>query len=273
VDEAREIAAISNERLAEACRAHPDRFSALAAVGFDDAKTAVEELDRAVGTLGLKGLICNSHINGHYLDESRFYPILEAVEALGVPLYLHPNSPSNQMIAPLHEAGIDGAIFGFAVETSTHLLRMITAGVFDRFPNLKLVVGHLGEALPYWFYRLDYMHAAQVKSKRYEVIKALELTPSEYFHRNIWLTSSGMPWAPTIMYARQVVGADRVMYAMDYPYQYLDDEVRMQDALPLTVPEKKQFFQDIAVEVFGLDLAAITAGTLVEAGRQARAGV
>jgi 5-carboxyvanillate decarboxylase len=273
VDEAREIAAISNERLAEACRAHPDRFSALAAVGFDDAKTAVEELDRAVGTLGLKGLICNSHINGHYLDESRFYPILEAVEALGVPLYLHPNSPSNRMIAPLHEAGIDGAIFGFAVETSTHLLRMITAGVFDRFPNLKLVVGHLGEALPYWFYRLDYMHAAQVKSKRYEVIKALELTPSEYFHRNIWLTTSGMPWAPTIMYARQVVGADRVMYAMDYPYQYLDDEVRMQDALPLTVPEKKQFFQDIAVEVFGLDLAAITAGTLVEAGWQARGGV
>jgi 2,3-dihydroxybenzoate decarboxylase len=257
--EAREIAAIANDRLAAACRAHPSRFSALAAVGFEDAPSAVAELDRAVGTLGLKGLICNSHINGAYLDEPRFYPILEAVEALGVPLYLHPNTPSNRMIAPMVEAGIDGAIYGFAVETSMHLLRIITAGVLDRFPALKIVVGHLGEALPYWFYRLDYMHAGQVASNRYEAIKPLQLTPSEYFHRNIWLTTSGMPWAPTIMYAREVMGPDRVMYAMDYPYEYVPDEVRMQDALPLTITEKKQFFQDIAVDVFGLDLAAITA--------------
>lgn len=259
-DDAREIATIANDRIAEAVRAHPSRFSGLAAVGFGDVPAAVKELDRAVSSLGLRGLICNSHIQGHYLDEPRFYPILEALESLGVPLYVHPNTPSNDMIKPFHEAGLDGAIFGFGVETALHVLRMITAGVFDRFPRLKLVVGHLGEALPYWLYRLDYMHAGQVKSHRYEAIKPLELKISEYFHRNIWLTTSGMPWAPTIRYAREVVGADRVMYAMDYPYEYVPDEVRMQDALPLSRAELKQFYQDIAVEVFGLDESVLTGG-------------
>jgi 5-carboxyvanillate decarboxylase len=254
-DTARELATVTNERIAEAARAHPDRFSGLAAVGFGDIPAAVKELDRAVNTLGLKGLICNSHISGRYLDEPAFFPLLEAVEALGVPLYLHPNTPNNDMIRPLHQAGLDGAIFGFGVETAMHLLRMITAGVFDRFPALKVVVGHLGEALPYWFYRLDYMHAGQVRSNRYAAIKPLRLKPSEYFRRNIWLTTSGMPWPPTIMYAREVVGADRVMYAMDYPYEYAPEEVRMQDALPLNPAELKQFYQDNAVRVFNLDLS------------------
>ncbi|WP_236791453.1 amidohydrolase family protein [Amycolatopsis sp. GM8] len=256
--DAREIAAITNDRIAEATLTYPARFSGLAAVGFGDIPAAVKELERAVNSLGLKGLICNSHIKGHYLDEPRFYPVLEAAQALGVPVYLHPNTPNNDMIKPLVEAGLDGSIFGFGVETAMHLLRMITAGVFDRFPLLKVVVGHLGEALPYWLYRLDYMHAGQVKAKRYEAIKPLELKISEYFRRNIWLTTSGMPWAPTISYAREVVGADRVMYAMDYPYEYVPEEVRMQDALPLTPPELKQFYQDIAIDVFGLDEAVIS---------------
>jgi 2,3-dihydroxybenzoate decarboxylase len=150
------------------------------------------------------------------------------------------------------EAGLDGAIWGFAVETGTHLLRLITKGVFDRFPNLKMVAGHLGEALPFWMYRLDYMHAATVKSGRYETVKPLELTPSEYLRRNIWITTSGMAWTPAIMFCREVLGADRVMYAMDYPYEYSVDEVRRQDDLPLTVAEKKQFFQLNAESVFHL---------------------
>lgn len=252
------IAALTNDRLAEAAKRYPARFSALAAVGFGDIPGAVTELERAVTTLGLKGLIVNSHIQGEYLDNPRFYPLLEAVEALDVPLYLHPNTPPNSMIKPLHDAGIDGSIFGFSVETSTHLLRLIVSGTLDRFPGLRIVVGHLGEALPFWLYRLNYMHAGQVRAGRYEAIKPLQLRPSDYFHRNIWITTSGMPWAPTIMYVRQVVGADRVMYAMDYPYEYTPAEVSLQDSLPLAPAEKKQFFQDNAVATFGLDLATIT---------------
>lgn len=251
------VASVTNERIAEAVRQHPARYSGLAAVGFGDVDGAVAELERGVRSLGLKGLICNSHISGEYLDSPRLRPLLEAVESLDVPLYLHPNTPPNDMIKPLHEAGIDGAVFGFGVETATHLLRLITSGTLDRFPRLRIVVGHLGEALPYWLYRLDYMHAGQVKSRRYEAIRPLELKPSEYFHRNIWLTTSGMPWAPTIMYARQVVGADRVMYAMDYPYEYAPEEVAMQDALPLVPAELKEFYEDNAVRTFGLDLSVL----------------
>jgi 5-carboxyvanillate decarboxylase len=257
---AREIAVIANERIAEACRRRPDRFSGLAAVGFEDAPSAVAELERGVKELGLKGLICNSHIKGHYLDEERFFPILEAAEALGAPIYLHPQTPPPAMIKPLLDAGLDGAIFGFGVETGMHLLRLIVRGVFDRFPGLKVVVGHLGEALPYWLYRLDYMHGVQVRAKRYAGSKPLELKPSEYFRRNIWLTTSGMAWAPAIMFCREVVGADRVMYAMDYPYQYAPEEVVAQDALPISPDELRRFYQTNAVDLFGLDVPSAGTG-------------
>lgn len=116
-------------------------------------------------------------------------------------------------------------------------------------------VGHLGGALPFWLYRLDYMHAATVRSKRYESMQPIELKVSEYMRRNVWITTSGMSWAPAIMFCREVLGADRVMYAMDYPYEYQVDEVRWQDDLPLTVAEKKQFFQTNAETVFSLSRA------------------
>lgn len=250
---ARDIATLANERIAEACAAHPERFSGLAAVAFQDVPSAVTELEHAVKDLGLKGLIANSHIGGHYLDEPQYYPILEAAEALGVPVYLHPNSPTDEMIKPLLASGLDGAIFGFAVETGMHLLKLITSGVFDRFPRLKCVVGHLGEALPFWFSRIDYMYSGSFKANRYPSWPALELAPSEYFHRNIWLTTSGMAWQPAIMFAREVMGADRVMYAMDYPYQFVADEVRTQDNLPISKEELRAFYQDNAIELFGLD--------------------
>ncbi|OZD18194.1 amidohydrolase [Rhodococcus sp. 06-156-3C] len=253
---AREIAILTNDRLAQACRDYPDRFSALAALPMQDPAAAVRELDRAVNDLGLRGIIANSHIGGSYLDDPMYRPIFEAAESLGVPIYLHPNTPNNEMIGPLHEAGIDGAIFGFGVETGMHLLRIITSGLFDRYPNLKLVVGHLGEALPYWLARIDYMHAAQVAAGRYDAIRPLERKPSEYFRHNIWLTTSGMPWQPAILFAREVVGADRVMYAMDYPYQFVPDEVKTQDALPISQSEKRAFFESIAVDVFGLNIPA-----------------
>ena len=252
------MAAVANDRMAEVCAAYPARFSGLAALGFEEPENAIKELDRAIDQLGLKGVVCNSHIRGRYLSDPFFWPILEAIEARGVPMYLHPQTPNDTMISTLRESGLDGAIFGFAIETSMHALKIITSGVLDHFPRLRIVLGHLGEALPFWLYRLDYMHKGQVASKRYEAIKPLQLAPSDYLKRNFWYTTSGMPWGPTIDYVRSVVGADRVMYAMDYPYEYAPDEVRMQDQLPWTTAEKKAFFEDIPIEVFGLDRAAMT---------------
>jgi 5-carboxyvanillate decarboxylase len=254
-DRARGFATLANDQLADACRKHPDRFSGLTAVAPQDPAHAAAEIERGKHELGFHGVIINSHTADEYLDQQKFWPVLEAAEALDTPVYLHPTTPSSGLIRPLLEAGLDGAIYGFAVETGMHLLRMITSGVFDRFPNLRVVVGHLGEALPYWMYRLDHMHAATVKSERYESVKPLKLKPSEYLRRNIWVTTSGMAWEPAILFNREVLGADRVLYAMDYPYEYVADEVRVHDRLPLTVEERKALFQTNAERVFGLATA------------------
>jgi 2,3-dihydroxybenzoate decarboxylase len=249
---ARSMATLANDVAAQAVRDHPDRFTALAAVAWQDPDSAVTELERAVRRLGMCGVIANSHVQGRYLDDQRFWPVLEAAERLDVPVYLHPNTPNDRMVEPLHEAGLDGAIYGFAVETGMHLLRIVNAGVFDRFPRLKLVVGHLGEALPFWLPRIDHFHAAQVASGRYPAMKALQLRPSDYLRRNVWYTTSGMAWQPGIMFVRDVIGADRVLYAMDYPYQYVADEVRHQDELPLDAAELREFFEGIATRLFHL---------------------
>ncbi|GAB3616858.1 amidohydrolase family protein [Okibacterium endophyticum] len=252
VGAAREFAQLANDRIAEAVGAHPDRFSGLAAVGFEHADSAVDELDRAIGTLGLKGLIANSHIKGTYLDDPRYLSILEKAADLGVPVYLHPQTLPDDAIRPYVESGLDGAVWGFAAETGLHLLRIITSGLFDRVPDLRLVVGHLGEGLPYWMHRIDHMHAKQVAAGRYAAIKPLKQRPSEYLKTHIWLTTSGMPWEPAISFARSVVGADRVMYAMDYPYQFVGTEVEELDNLPYSVEERRAFFQTIAQTVFDI---------------------
>jgi 5-carboxyvanillate decarboxylase len=249
-DQAVAMAVLANDQLAAACRRHPDRFSGLTAVAPQVPHAAAEEIARGQNDLGFHGVIINSHTQGEYLDDPKFWPIFEAAEALDTPVYLHPNTPPRTMIGPLLEAGLDSAIYGFAVETGMHLLRIITAGVFDRFPRLRVVVGHLGEALPFWLYRLDYMHAATVRAGRYESMKPIARTPSEYLRSNVWVTTSGMAWAPAIMFCREVLGQDRVMYAMDYPYEYTPSEVTAQDELPVSDEEKRAFFQGIAEKVF-----------------------
>ena len=245
------MATLANDQLAEACQAHPDRYTGLTAIAPQDPEAAAAEIERGA-KLGFKGVIINSHTRDEYLDDPKFWPVFEAAEALDTPVYLHPNTPSRGLIDPLLDAGLDGAIFGFAVETGLHLLRLIVAGVFDQFPRLRLVVGHLGEALPFWLFRLDYMHAATLRSRRYPQWKELAARPSDYMRRNVWVTTSGMAWAPAIMFTREVLGGDRVLYAMDYPYQFVADEVSVQDQLPLGPADKKAFFQSNAERVFRL---------------------
>ncbi len=168
-----------------------------------------------------------------------------------MPLYIHPNTPSKQLIQPFVERGLDGAIFGFGVETGLHVLRLIVSGVFDRFPNLKVVVGHLGEALPFWINRIDFMFNTSTKAGREGTMK-LKKSPSDYLRENIYITTSGMPWTDTILYCQKVLGVDRVMYAMDYPYQVVADEVREQDNLPISFEDKRKFFQLNAEKVFSI---------------------
>lgn len=246
------LARATNDELAEGCRRHPTRFAGMASFGPLEPSNAAKEIERAVTVLGMKGAIFNSHTHGQYMSDPRFWDIFAVCEQLQVPLYLHPQTPPPAMVKPFLEAGLDGAVFGFGVETGLHLLRIITSGVFDRFPGLQMCVGHMGEALPYWMYRLDYMHGVTVRSKRYECLQPLKHRVSDYLRKNVYVTSSGFGWEPAVRFAQQVLGVDRVLYAMDYPYEYEADEVRTLDSMDIPVAEKKKFFQTNAESVFSL---------------------
>jgi 2,3-dihydroxybenzoate decarboxylase len=241
-----------NDQLSEEIKKHPDRYAGLAAIAPQSPHDAAKEMERAVKKLGLKGAVINSHTQGEYLDDPKYWEIFEAAQALGVPIYLHPNTPPAGMIQPFLARGLEGAIYGFAVETGLHMLRLVLAGVFDRFPRLAMVLGHLGEGLPFWLFRLDFMHRAMVSANRYEGVRALKKRPSEYLKENIWVTTSGMQWAPAILYTLSVLGADRVLYAMDYPYQFVPEEVRVTDELPISDADRKKLYQSNAEQVFKL---------------------
>ena len=245
------VARDTNDQLAAAIAKHPTRLAGLAAVAPQNPREAAKELERGVRALGLKGAILNSHTLGEYLDDPKFWELFAAAEALDVPVYLHPNSPSAGLIQPLLQRGLDGAIYGFGVDTGMHLLALITSGLFDRFPKLKLVVGHLGEALPFWLFRLDYMHGATVASRRYAFMKPLRRKVSDYMRENVYVTSSGMAWAPAIQFCQQVLGVDRVMYAMDYPYKFEASEVPAMDSAG-TAADRDRFYALNARNVFSL---------------------
>jgi 2,3-dihydroxybenzoate decarboxylase len=244
------FAAYANDWLADAIARHPDHYAGLAACAPQDPAAAAKEIERGVAKLGLNGVIINSHTQGEYLDDPKFWPIFEAAEALDTPIYIHPNTPSDGLIKPLLERGLDGAIYGFSIETGMHILRLIVAGVFDRFPRLQIVIGHVGESLPFTLYRLDYMHQASVASQRYEAMKPLQRRLSDYMRENILYTNSGVGWAPPIRFIQEQLGVDRMMYAMDYPYQYKVEEVIDLDGMEMDATAKAAFFEGNARRVF-----------------------
>ena len=252
-DKARGMSVLANDMLAEACRNHPDRFTGMAACAPQDPVHAANEIERAVMKLGMRAVIINSHTHGEYLDDPKFAPILEAAQALGVPIYIHPNTPPRSMIQPMLDAGLDGAIFGFGVETGMHALRLITSGTLDRFPDLQIIIGHMGEALPFWLYRLDFMHQAGVRAGRYDFMKPLKKGKvSAYLRENFHITNSGVAWEKAIRFTQEVIGIDRVLYAMDYPYQCPPEEVVALDAMDMAPADKKKFFQTNAERLFRL---------------------
>jgi 2,3-dihydroxybenzoate decarboxylase len=250
--EARGLAQRANDYLAENVAAHKDRYIGMTTVAPQDPTWSASEIVRGARELNFKGVQINSHTQGEYLDHPKFDPIFRALADTGQPLYIHPSSPPDAMIGPMLEGGLDGAIFGFGVEVGLHLLRLITSGIFDRYPDLQIMVGHMGEALPFWIYRIDYMHQATVRSKRYPFMKPLKKTILEYLRSNVLITTSGVAWAPAILFTQQVVGEGRVMYAMDYPYQFHADEVRTHDNLDIPLATKQKLMQTNAERWFRL---------------------
>ena len=202
---------------------------------------------------GFHGVQVNSHTHGHYLDEEQFDPILRACADLDLPLYIHPQGPPDGMIGDMVEAGLDGAVFGFGVETSYHgaahaddrRVRPLPGAADDARPRRA-------KAIPFWLYRHNYMHQAGVRSNRYPRLKPLQHDLFHYMRNNVLATNSGMAFDPAIKLMIEVMGEDRVMYAMDYPYQYVPEEVRGWTTSTFRREQKKKFFQTNAERWFKL---------------------
>jgi 5-carboxyvanillate decarboxylase len=246
------LAMLANDRLAEAIRRHPDRYAGLGTLAPQDPAGAVKEIDRAVSKLRLNGFIINSHTNDEYLSERKYWPILEAIAAHEVPLYIHPRAPRPSMAQAYRADHLEHAIWGYQAETGLHGLRLITSGVFDHYPKLKIVLGHMGEAIPYWLYRMDYMHGRSIVGMDRPKLKR---RPSEYFKENFYITTSGVNWNPVLQFCIHVLGADRIMFAIDYPYQESAEAVEFMNTAPISEEDKEKIFHTNAERVFRIKKA------------------
>ncbi len=247
------LAREANDRAAASCQRWPDRFSALAAFDPRDVAGSVREIERAMTVLKLSGAVLNSHFQGHYIDEPVYEPILAALEAHDAALYIHPTAP--YLAKRYQDRGFFGALGGFPHDVWLHTMGLIFSGAFDKYPKLRLVIGHLGECLPLHLYRFDWMqdNADGIPGMRggQPAVK-LKHPVSWYFKNNIWITTSGVGWEPAIKFCQQVMGADRVLYAMDYPYQQSADEVAAYDRMDMSAADKLALMQTNAQTVFRL---------------------
>ena len=250
-DKAVRFASTLNDFLASTIRQHPTRFSGLAAVAPQDPVSAAAEIDRAMGTLGLNGVLINSYTNGEYLDHPKFEPIFEALVRNKAPLYIHPRVPTPAMAAPFVDYGLSTAIWGFAADTGLHAMRLIMSGVFDRHPELTVVLGHMGEAIPYWFWRIDNMAA---KARRHVIGRGERPVPaklpSEYFRSNFYITTSGVNSHANLKFAIELLGADRIMFAIDYPFEDSAGSVAFLDTAPITERDRHKIAYGNAERVF-----------------------
>ena len=260
-----ELATLANDTLAKAIARHPDRYAGLGAVAPQDPQAAAREVKRVMEELHLGGIIINSHTHGEYLDDPKFWPIFEAAVACDAPIYLHPTFPSDQMIRPYSDYGMMGALWGFGADTSLHVVRMIMGGVFDAFPTLKVVLGHLGEGLSFWLGRLDNRYQNIVRRGGLEPLgmKRLERLPSDYFRTNFHITTSGMMTNEPLEFCLGMLGEDRIMFAVDYPYEHTEEAVPFIRAAPLSAEAMRKITHANAEALFRIKPAAASAGDTI----------
>ena len=252
-----EGAAIARERndvLAEVVARHPDRFVGLAALcpDPDRPEVAADELERCVRQLGFRGWKVNSHVRETFLDDPRYLPLLERAAALDVPIYLHPTLPHGSMITPYTGYGymLPGPALGFGAESALHSMRLIYSGVFDRLPNLQVVLGHLGEGLYFWLYRLDFEFTKPwlVRSP----LIAAERRPSDYLRENFYASTSGHFQSSAFAVTLAEIGADRLLFATDYPYEDNVQAVEWLESQPLDDADRRKILHDNAARLFGV---------------------
>ncbi len=227
-----------NDLEAEMSAKYPGRFLGVANLPTAaDPKAAADELERTVTKLGFKGGMIHGHSNWEYLDAQKFWPVWERAAGLGVPIYLHPNEPSSDVIK-MYEGFTElmGPTWAWVVETATHALRIVVSGVFDAFPGATLILGHLGEALPYLLGRFDEGYAMSLKQRK------LKKLPSEYIKENILVTTSGLYKPEALTCAINALGSDRILFAVDYPFADPKLSIECFEKTPLSESDREKIY-------------------------------
>ncbi|WP_406223723.1 amidohydrolase family protein [Streptomyces canus] len=236
-----------NDCLAKAIAAHPTRFAGFATLPLQDPKAAVVELRRAVTELGFKGVLHNDHVRGHYLDEPQFRPVWAELERLGVTLYLHPAVvPADNWHVFDGYPVLVGPSWGWTATTGAHALRLIYGGVFDEFPRASLMLGHMGELLPFQMARLD---------SRYDQVPAehrVQHLPSYYLRNNVYVTTSGVMSHAALLGAVHAVGVGRVLFSIDYPFESSAEAVGFLRSAPYAPADLASIAHGNAERVLGL---------------------
>jgi hypothetical protein len=248
--EAVAVARETNDFLAETVKRHPSRFAGFATLPTAAPEKAAEELERTIHDYGFRGAAINGHVRGRYLDDKFFWPILERAEALNVPIYLHPTLPPQPVIDasykgfdPTVTSMLAGAGWGWHIETAIHVLRLILGGAFDRYPKLQIVIGHMGEALPFVVQRLDRtLSPARTK---------LERPVSAYLRENVHYTFSGFNFTPVFLILLLQAGVGRIMFSTDHPYGSMAEGRAFLDQLPVSDPDRERIAHSNAERLFG----------------------
>lgn len=245
-----DLARRANDDLAESIRANPLRFGGFATLATQDPDAAAAEFERAVTDLGLVGGLINGHCQGRYLDDPAYEPLFACAEALNAPVYLHPTTPHPDVMAawfdPYVSDGLHLASWGFAAETGTHVLRLIYSGLFDRHPGLQMIIGHLGEMLPFAAYRIDRYYGLGGDGER-----RLAKLPSDYLRANFHVTTSGNFCPPAFACTLEVMGADRVMFSVDYPMDDNADGATFLSSFPMDDENRRKVASGNAIRLFG----------------------
>lgn len=241
----------SNDYLAEAIKKHPTRFAGLAAVPTSAPDEAVKELDRAINQLGFKGLLVNGHIGGRYLDDQFFWPILEAADAMNIAIYVHPTIPPKPVVeasydgfSPAVVSLLSGAGWGWHIETSIHIIRIILGGVFDRFPKLQFAIGHLGEGIPFMLPRMN--------RNMTPALTKLERPIGEYLRQNLHYTFGGFNFPGTFMNLLLEIDPSRIMFSADYPFGSMAAARAFLEQIPVSPENKERIAHGNAEALFKL---------------------
>ena len=223
----------ANEFLASVMAKHPKRYAGFAHLPLQDPKAAADELERCVRELGFKGAMVNGHSRGEYLDEDKFRPFWERVQDLDVPVYLHPADPFDMPHMYKGHPELLGATWSWTVEAATHALRLVFGGTFDHFPKVKVILGHMGETLPYLLWRLDSRSRMYARQGR-----AAERVPSEIIKRHIAVTTTGVCSHEALQCALSALGEDSVMFSVDYPYESCEVAADFIETAPVSEPTR-----------------------------------